>query len=295
MTPARAPPMPAGVGQGERLRAAGVVLLDRDQARHALAVDELAADQVTGALRRDHDHVDVGRRLDVAEPDVEAVPEGERLAGGQVRLDGLGVDVPLHVVRGQDHDHVGLGRRLGRRDHPQALVGGLHPGLRALGQPDPDVDARVAQAQRVRVPLRAVADDGDLAPLDDRQVGVVVVEDLHGHCVVFLLSGVRDRGGVETGRWARRPGTGGAGLPGLVCPAARRGDRPRSPTERHHAGLDQLAHPERLQHLDQRLQLVAGPGGLDGHRVRGDVDDPGRGTSRRSRRSAAGSRRPTAA
>ena len=73
------------------------------------------------------------------------------------------------------------------RDHPQALVGGLCPGLRALRQADPDVDAGVAQAQRVRVALRAVADDGDLAPLDDRQVGVVVVEDLRGH-VVLLLS-----------------------------------------------------------------------------------------------------------
>src|SRR5829696_4370124 len=33
------------------------------------------------------------------------------------------------------------------------------------------------------VPLAAVPQDGDGAPLDDRQVGVVVVEDLGGHAV----------------------------------------------------------------------------------------------------------------
>src|SRR3712207_8501758 len=40
-----------------------------------------------------------------------------------------------------------------------------------------------SQRQRVGVPLAAVAQDGDRAPLDDREVGVVVVEDLGGHAV----------------------------------------------------------------------------------------------------------------
>ena len=47
---------------------------------------------------------------------------------------------------------------------------------------NPDVDAGIAQAQRVGVALRAVADDGNLAPLDDREVGIVVIENVHGHC-----------------------------------------------------------------------------------------------------------------
>ena len=65
--------------------------------------------------------------------------------------------------------------------HPQALLLGLGAAARALGQADAHVDARVAQRQRVRVPLAAVAEHGDLAALHDRQVGVVVVEDLHCH------------------------------------------------------------------------------------------------------------------
>ena len=176
------------VGQRERDGAAGGVLLDGDQHRHALAVDELAAHQVTRALRRDHRDVDIGRRRDQAVPDVEAVAEEQRLAGGQGRRDVLGVDLALRGVRRQDHDHVGLGRRLGRRDHAQALLLGLGPALRALRQADPDVDTGVAQRQRVRVALAAVADDGDLAALDDRQVGVVVVENFCGQRRLLLTS-----------------------------------------------------------------------------------------------------------
>src|SRR5699024_4559281 len=81
--------------------------------------------------------------------------------------------------------------------HGQALLLGLRGGLRALAQADPDLDAAVAQVQRVGVALRAEADDGDLLALDDGQVGVVVVEDLsHG---VLLRCGVR-----ATGRSYRR-------------------------------------------------------------------------------------------
>jgi hypothetical protein len=144
-----------------------------------------AAHQVAGALGGDHGDVDAGRGLDVAEPDVEAVGEEQRVAVLQVGLDRLGVHLALHVVRDEDHDQVGLGGGVGRGHDPQALGLGLGPALAALGQADADVDARVAQRQRVGVALAAVADDGDGAPLDDRQVGVVVVEDLGGHAVRF--------------------------------------------------------------------------------------------------------------
>ena len=105
---------------------AGRVLLDRDDDRHAAAGDVLATHQVTRALGRDHEHVDAGRRRDVAEADVEAVAEEERVAVDQVGLDRLGVEVPLHLVRRQDHDQVGLLARLAgvttRRPSASALA-----------------------------------------------------------------------------------------------------------------------------------------------------------------------------
>ena len=57
----------------------------------------------------------------------------------------------------------------------------LSAGLRALLEADLHLHAGVAQAQRVRMALAAVADDADLASLDDRQVRVVVVEHLNCH------------------------------------------------------------------------------------------------------------------
>ena len=93
---------------------------------------------------------------------------------------GLGVDRALHRVGREHHDQVGLLAGLERRDDPQPLRVGPLAALGALGQADPDVDAGVAQRQRVGVPLAAVAEDRHVAALDHGQVGVVVVVEL-GH------------------------------------------------------------------------------------------------------------------
>ena len=160
-------------------------MLDGNDHGHAAAGAVLAAHQVAGTLGRDHADVDVGRWLDVAESDVEAVPEEERLAGGQVRFDLGGVERALHVVGGQDHDDVSLGRGRGWRDDPQAVGLGLGPAARSLAQTDPHVDAGVAQVLRVGVALTAVADHSHLLGGDDRKIGVVFVEQL-GHGCSFL-------------------------------------------------------------------------------------------------------------
>ena len=68
------------VGEREVPGRAGRVLLDGDQDGYAAAVDVLPADEVAGALGRDHEHVDALGRGDVAEPDVEAVAEDQRVA-----------------------------------------------------------------------------------------------------------------------------------------------------------------------------------------------------------------------
>ncbi|MPN62428.1 hypothetical protein SDC9_210176 [bioreactor metagenome] len=136
---------------------------------------------MTRALRRDHRDGDAGRRGDEAEADVEAVGEEQRVAVLEAGGDLRGEEIGLHLVGGQDHDDVGLGSGLRRGEDAQALL--LGPGTRpAAGlQADPDVDARVPQVQRVGVALRAVADDGDLATLDDRKIRVLVVEHFSCH------------------------------------------------------------------------------------------------------------------
>src|SRR5690606_11399189 len=198
----------AGAGAADALRVrerqvegpAGGVLLHGDQAGHAAPGLELTAHQVAGALRGHHAHVDALGRLDEAVADVEPVAEEERVALLEVGRDVVGVQVALDVVRRQDHDEVGLLDRLARGQHPQAVALGLLPALGALGQADPDVDAGVTQGERVGVALAAVPQHGHTAPLDDRQVGLVVVEDL-GHLrktfQAVRSSALRDRSVME--------------------------------------------------------------------------------------------------
>ncbi len=171
------------VGQSQGLALALRVLVDGDERGHALAVDELAAHQVAGALGGNHADGDELRSLDQAEVDVQAVAEEQRVAVLQVRLDVVLEDRRLRRVGGgEQHDHVGPLRNLGGGGSDgQAGLFGLGARLRAFLETDAHLDARVTQAQRMRVPLAAVADHRDLAALDDRQIGVVVVEKLDCH------------------------------------------------------------------------------------------------------------------
>ena len=84
MPPARSPPMALAYDSASGPGGAGGVLLDGNDDRDAAAGDVLAAHQVAGTLGCDHADVDVGRRLDVAETDVEPVAEEQRVSGAQV-------------------------------------------------------------------------------------------------------------------------------------------------------------------------------------------------------------------
>ena len=79
-TPARVAPMRVGVGERQVVGLARGVLGDGDQRGHAAALGVGPAHQVAGALRGDHGHVDAGRGDDLAEADVEAVGEEQRVA-----------------------------------------------------------------------------------------------------------------------------------------------------------------------------------------------------------------------
>ncbi len=170
------------VGQRDLLGLAGRILVDADQAGHAAALGVGAAHQVTGALRRDHDHVQIGTRLDQLEVDVEAVREGQRAALLEVGGNAVLVDLPLVLVGSEDHHQVGALHRFGDFLDLEAGTLGLGPGLGALAQTDGDIDSTVLEVLRMGVALRTVTEDDDLLRLDDRKVGVLVVIDVDAHC-----------------------------------------------------------------------------------------------------------------
>ena len=97
------------LGIGQRLLGgfAGGVLMDGEHAGNPAAFREGAANQMAGTLGGHHEHIHVLRGFDLAEMDVEAVSEHQRLAGLQVRSDGFAVHAGLMLVGQQDHDHIG--------------------------------------------------------------------------------------------------------------------------------------------------------------------------------------------
>ena len=163
----------------------GRVLLHRDQRRHAAALEVRASHEVSGALGGDHGHVDVGRRLDQVEADVEAVREEQALAGRQVRRDLGVVGALLFGVGHEDHDDVGLGAGVGDGEDAQSRVLGLGDRRGVGAQSHAHVVAAVVQVERVRVALGAVAEDRDLLGHQEFGFGVnFVVHRGHGESFV---------------------------------------------------------------------------------------------------------------
>src|SRR6185369_12709895 len=130
-----------------------------DQRRSTAAFSKHFADAVSRSLRRNHADINIFRRSNRAEADVEAVSKHQRLPFCQVRLDVLLVDVSLRVVRNQNHDHV---RPLGSLSYIGDFESsGFGLGLRsATGmKTHANIHSAVFQVKGMSVALRTVSDD----------------------------------------------------------------------------------------------------------------------------------------
>ncbi len=116
------------VGQADFEGFAGGVLVNCDQARHAAAFDELAANRVAGAFWRHHDDVDIITRLDQGEMHVQAVGEGDRRTRLHVFVDVGVVSFGLQLIRHSHHDDVGPGGGFGDAHYLQAFAFGFWRG-----------------------------------------------------------------------------------------------------------------------------------------------------------------------
>ena len=170
-----------GVGQGQSPAVATRILLDGHDDRHATASGVLTTNDVARALRGNHEHRVILRRLDVAVVNVEAMSERNSSTRLDVGLDVVGPDGALVLVGGQNHDHVGLGGSLGHGLDLEALLLGEVDRLGGRTQADDHVDTGIAKVQRVGVALGAVADDRDLLAVEHGQIAVVLVPDLCCH------------------------------------------------------------------------------------------------------------------
>ena len=159
-----------GLGDGEGARSRGA----RHVAVDAEGGDEPDAFLVAAAhLRPQHprcDHAHVAGRVEPVEGErVPARHDDERVV---TRTDRQRRD---HVVGDEDAQDVEVGRRV-ELGGDEAIGGGPLPGL-VGAHADGDVDARVAQVQRPRATLVAVADDRGSGAPNRIERGVGVVDD----------------------------------------------------------------------------------------------------------------------
>ena len=146
---------------------------------------------------------------------------------------------------------------------------GLRARLAAVVEPDPDVDAAVAQVQRMRVPLRSVSQDRDLAAAKERQVGISVVINLEHEKP--LLSGVTSLVRRGLNRDTDTPSASGIAAAG-PAPVLRRALAAR---HRDAPGANHFEHAVRTQHVEQPVNLRFRSRHLEHHRFRRHVDDAG--------------------
>ena len=121
--------------------------------------------------------------------------EGQSCTRLQVRLDVLLVHGGLVLIRQQDHHNVGLGNGVGNGLDFQTLLLGVLHGLGGRTQADDDVDAGIAQVQRMGMALGTVTEDGDLLAIEHGQISVLLVPDSCCHnrrSFIFSFIAIRD-------------------------------------------------------------------------------------------------------
>ena len=173
-----------GPCEGGLLGFAALVLIDGDEGGDALAFLILAADRMTGALRRNHDDVDVLRRLDRLEVNGKSVTEEQGMTGVEIRCDVLLVDLGDGEVGNGNEDHISLLYGLGSVKNFEAELLGDSAAL-ALGiETYDDLDSALLEIEGMSVSLGTKADNGAGFSLEELQIGIFVSIDFSGHGLV---------------------------------------------------------------------------------------------------------------
>src|SRR5437588_9739432 len=132
--------------------------MNGQEAGDAAAFRILRSYPMARAFRSDHEDVNVRRRHDLPEVNVEAVAEGQIAVLLQIRGYVSPIDRSLDFVRSEHHHDVRALCRIGARHHFEPGALGLLP-RSAFAQADEDVHAALLQIQGMGVSLASVADD----------------------------------------------------------------------------------------------------------------------------------------
>jgi len=134
---------------------------------------------VSRRLGSNHDHIDVFAGHNLAIVNVEAMREGKCRTLLHIGLD-LGTIHGRNMLIGhQHHDEVSAFDRISDFSGVQLGLLDLVPRRAAFTHADSDLDTGIIEVLRMRVPLGAIADDGDFLALDEFEIAVFVVKNLH--------------------------------------------------------------------------------------------------------------------
>ena len=129
------------------------ILINRDQQRHALAFEILAANDVSRPLRRHQNDIHVFRRDNRFEMNGKTVRKQKRFACAQVRRNILFVSRRLLRVRQRHENHIATTHRLGGGDHFKSLFLRDRNGFAPFVKANDDVHPAVFEIQGMGVAL----------------------------------------------------------------------------------------------------------------------------------------------
>ena len=149
-----------GISQGGSQGVAAGILVNCHQARRTHPVHIQLTHPVARRFGGHQAHVHVVGGDDLAVQDVEAVGEHEGFAGRHVGGNAFGVHLALGGVGQENHDDVGRRTRLIHGGHFQAVCFRFRPRFAPRIQSYHHIHTRIAQIQRMGVPLTAISNNG---------------------------------------------------------------------------------------------------------------------------------------
>ena len=151
-----------------------------DQIGNTATTNELGAHGVARCFWCNHDHVKVSTRYNLVVQDGETMGKRQRGALLEVRFNVVTIDCSLILIGCQDHDHICCSNRFADWQNGQTFGLSLTSRGRTRTQANHYAYARILEVQGMRMTLRTITDDGDFLALDQRQVTIFVVINLHG-------------------------------------------------------------------------------------------------------------------
>ena len=167
----------ACISKCDFLGVACVVLLNADQGRNTLSFGICLTYDMSRALRRDHDNVQILCRTDELEVNVEAMCECKRIAFLHMRCDELVVDISGALIRYEHHDDVACFRSAFDIHDLEVRMcfcelGSLFPVAASFTKSDNDVYAALCEVFRMCMSLRTEADNSYCLSVKNTEVAV---------------------------------------------------------------------------------------------------------------------------